>query len=124
MYTTFRQTFVAIHFVYKIKRTMPAQFCIQNVCKSLSKCSIHFVYTHFIIYILYTKFCRNVGYILYTFCIHNSDLQKACIMNIMYNIFMQNSYKTYIQITVCRMDSLFQHILTHLLYTSYEVKHC
>ena len=40
-----------IHFVYKIKRTMAAAFCIQNV------------------------FCGNVGYILYTnilytFCIH------------------------------------------------------
>ena len=46
--------------VYKIKKTMPAQFCIQNVYKSLSKCEIHFVY------ILYKKFCRNVGYILYT----------------------------------------------------------
>ena len=33
-----------IHFVYKIKRTMGAKFCIQNVHKSLSKCGIHFVY--------------------------------------------------------------------------------
>ena len=46
--------------VYKIKRTMPAQFCIHNVYKSLSKCEIHCVY------ILYKKVCRNVGYILYT----------------------------------------------------------
>ena len=27
--------------VYKIKRTMPAQFCIHNEYKSLSKCEIH-----------------------------------------------------------------------------------
>ena len=53
MYTKYIQnlyhifTNVGIHFLYKIKRTMPAKFCIQNVCK------------------MYTKFCRNVGYILY-----------------------------------------------------------
>ena len=33
-----------IHFVYKIKRTTAAKFCIQNVYKSLSKCGIQFVY--------------------------------------------------------------------------------
>ena len=58
-----------IYFVYKIKRTTPAKFCIQSVYKSLSKCGIHFVYKHFL-YILYTKVCPNMGYILYTFCIH------------------------------------------------------
>ena len=55
-----------------------------------------------------------------TFCIHfaciNSDLLKAYIINIMYTICIQNSYKMYIQII--RMDSLFPHILTHLLCTS------
>ena len=58
-----------IYFVYKIKRTTPAKFCIQSVYKSLSKCGIHFVYKHFL-YILYTKVCPTMGYILYTFCIH------------------------------------------------------
>ena len=64
-----------IHFAYKIKRTLPAKFCIQNayiqkfvkiwntfcihfVCKSLSKCGKHFV-------------CKYFAYILYTFCIQN-----------------------------------------------------
>ena len=36
------------HFVLKIKRTVAAKFCIQNAHKSL----------------------KNVGYILYTFCMH------------------------------------------------------
>ena len=48
-------TSFCIDFVYKSKRTMPAKFCIQNVCKSLPKCGINFVYKHFV-YILYTKF--------------------------------------------------------------------
>ena len=43
-----------IHFVYKIKRTMAAKFCIPIVYKSLSKCWIHFVCKHFV-YILYTS---------------------------------------------------------------------
>ena len=47
-------TNVCIHFVYKIKRTMPAKFCMQNVNLSLLKCGIHFVYKHFV-YILPTK---------------------------------------------------------------------
>ena len=105
--------------VYKIKKPTPPKFCIQNVYKSLSKCGIHFVYKHFV-QILYTKVCRNMEYILYTnilyiFCIHfvyiSSDLLKADIINIMYT-------KMYIQIIVCRMDLLFQHIFTHLLCTS------
>ena len=105
--------------VYKIKKTTPPKFCIQNVYKSLSKCGIHFVYKHFV-QILYTKVCRNMEYILYTnilyiFCIHfvyiSSDLLKADIINIMYT-------KMYIQIIVCRMDLLFQHIFNHLLCTS------
>ena len=47
-------TSFCIHFVYKIKRTMPAKFCIHFVYKSLSKCGIHFVYKHFV-YILHTS---------------------------------------------------------------------
>ena len=57
-----------------------------------------------------------------TFCIHfsyiSSDLQKVYIINIMYKIGMQDSYRMYIQIIACRMDVLFQHILTRLLNTS------
>ena len=37
------------NFVYKIKKIMVANFCMQNVFKSLLKCRIHFVY------ILYTS---------------------------------------------------------------------
>ena len=53
-----------------------------------------------------------------SFCIHfvyiSSDLLKAYNIN-MYTICIQNPYKMHIQIIVCRMDPLFQHILTHLL---------
>ena len=133
-----------IHFVYKIKRTMLAKFCIQNVYKKLSNCSKHFVYIHFayiwkqmfveiqdifciqtfcihFVYILRTKCIQKFVEMRYTFCIHfvyiNFDLQKAYIIIIMYRICRQNLYKMYIQITVCRMDLLFQHILIHLLCT-------
>ena len=47
-------TNLCIHFVNRIKRTMAAKFFIQSVCKSLSKCAIHFVYKYFV-YILYTS---------------------------------------------------------------------
>ena len=40
-----------IHFEYKIKRTMAAKFCIQNLDKRM-KYVIHFVYKHFV-YILH-----------------------------------------------------------------------
>ena len=46
---------ILLHFVYKIKRTMAAKFCIKYVYKCLSKCGMHFVYKHFV-YILYTSF--------------------------------------------------------------------
>ena len=52
---------------------LPAEFCIQNIYKSLSKCGIHFGYKHFVylhfavqlhfVYKMYTKVCQNVGYI-------------------------------------------------------------
>ena len=84
-----------IHFGNKIKRTMPAKFCFVKMRDT---------------------FC------IQTYCIHlvciNSDLQKMCIINIMYTICIQNSYIMYIEIIVCRMNPLFQHILTHLLCTS------
>ena len=47
-----------IHFVYKIKRTIAAKFCIQNVYKSLLKCGKHFVhilYTSILIHKKYTS---------------------------------------------------------------------
>ena len=133
-----------IHFIYEIKRTMLAKLCIQNVYKKLSKCSKHFVYIHFayiwkqmflelqdtfciqtfcihFVYILHTKCIQKFVEMWYTFCIHfvyiNSDLQKAYIIIIMYRICRQNLYKMNIQITVCRMDLLIQHILVHLLCT-------
>ena len=115
-----------IHVVYKIKRTMPTKFCIQYVYKSLSKCGIHFVYKHFV-YSLYTFYIQNVYKNLSKYGIHfvykhfvyiNSVLQKVYSINIMYTVYIQNSYRMYIQIIVCRMDPLFQHILTRLLCTS------
>ena len=60
-----------IHFVNKIKRTMSAKFCVQNVYKSLSKCRIHFVYKHFV-YI--TKCIQKFVEIWDTFC-----MQTFCI---------------------------------------------
>ena len=121
-----------IHFVYKIKRTTPAKFCMQNVYKSLLKCGIYYVYKHFV-YILYTfciqkcvkicdTFCKTFVKMWDTFCIYfvfiNSDLLKARIINIIYKFYTKLIQNVYIQIIVCRMDALFQHILTHLLCTS------
>ena len=83
MYTTCIQNVyhisinLCIHFVYKIKRTIPPKFCVRKcmqkfvkiwytsciqtfciyfICKSLSKCEIYFVYKYFVS--------------SYTFCIH------------------------------------------------------
>ena len=93
MYTTFQQAFVYIHFVYKIKRTMSAKFCIQNAYKSLSKCGMHFVYKHFV-FILYTFCIENIYKSLSKYGIHfvyiNSDLQKVYIINIMHTICIHN----------------------------------
>ena len=80
-------------FVNKIKRTMPAKFCIQNVYKTLSKCGIHFVDKHFL-YILYTSI-----------------------------LIYKTSYRMYIQITVCGMDPIFQHIFGPFV-VHFLVNHC
>ena len=70
-----------IHFVYKIKKTMPAKFYIQNVYKSLSKCGTHFVY-NYCAYILYTPILMYI---------------KVYIINTMYTICIQNLYRMYVQ---------------------------
>ena len=58
---------ICIHFVYKIKRTVVAKFCIQNVY----------------------KVCRNMVYI--TFCVHIFWSTKSVYhKNYVYN-FIQNS---------------------------------
>ena len=86
MYAKFKQNVYhisrkfCIHFVFKIKRTMPAKFYIQNVYKNWLKFGIHFVYPHFV-YILYTKVCRNVGYILYTNILYTFSIATFCIPN-------------------------------------------
>ena len=71
---------------------------------------------------MYTKICQNVGHISYIFFIHfvyiSSDLQKVYIIKIMYTIYIQNSYRMYIQIIVFKMDPSFQHIVTCFLCTS------
>ena len=127
MYNIFQQTFVYI--LYTTSKKLHQR---NIVYKMYTKVCWH------VVYILYTKVCQNMGYILYTnilytlciqnvykfvkmrnsFCIHfvyiSSDLLKAYIIN-MYTICIQNPYKMHIQIIVCRMDPLFQHILTHLL---------
>ena len=92
-----------LNFVYKTKRTMPANFYRQNVYKSLSKCGINFVY----------KSLSKCGInLVYIFLYINSDLQKVCIINIMYTISIQNSYRMYTEWTP------FQDILTRLLCSS------
>ena len=70
-----------------------------------------------------TKICQNMEYILYTnilytFCTHQfwstkSVYHKHYVYNL-YTKFIQNV----VQIIVCRLDPLFQHILTCLLCTS------
>ena len=91
-------TNICIPFVYKIKRNMPAKFCIQKYTKCIQK-FVEMWYT----------FCTQ------TFCTHfvyiNSELQKVYLINIMHTICIQNSYRMYIQIIVCRMVLLFQHIV-------------
>ena len=107
---------------------MPVKFCIQNVFKSLLKCGMHFVYKCgipfaykcginfvyiqiFCIHFVHKSLskCRIHFVYIQTFCIHfvyiSSDLQKVYIINIMYTICIQNSYRMYMQRTVCRMDS-------------------
>ena len=62
---------------------------------------------------MYTKFGRNVGYILYTdilYSLHfvyiNSDLQKMYIIKIMYTISIQNSCRRFMQVNVCKMEQI------------------
>ena len=44
-----------IHFVYKIKRTMAAEFSKQNLYKSLLKCGVNFVYILYTSILFYKK---------------------------------------------------------------------
>ena len=97
MYTTFRQTFVYILYT-----------------KSKELCPL----------ILYAKCIQKFVDMWYTFCIQifwihfvyiSSDLHRVYIINIMIAICIQNSYKMYKQVIVCRMDALFQLILTRSL---------
>ena len=77
--------------------------------KYTQKCIPHFDKKFRILFVnkIYIKFCRNVGYILYTdilYSLHfvyiNSDLQKMYIIKIMYTICIQNSCRMFIQINV------------------------
>ena len=66
-----------IHFVYKTKISLAANFFIQNVYKRLLKCGIHFVcilytlcvYTAILIYKNITKIMYTIVYKIYTECI-------------------------------------------------------
>ena len=57
-----------------------------------------------------------------TFCMHfayiNSDLQKVYTMKILHTIYIQNSFRMYIQIIVYKMDPTVQHIMTRMMCTS------
>ena len=110
---------------------------IEIVCKTYSTFGQTFIYILYIklkeqwqlnfIYKMFTDICWDVGYILYIFCIHfayiNSDLQKVCKIIIMYIIFIQNSYRIYIQIIVCKMDNLFQQYFDPFI-VHFLVDHC
>ena len=97
-------TNVCIHFVYKMytkcfhRKCVPHFYkflytkCIQNVCIL----NVYHLSTKFLtswhssydfVYKMYTKVCRNVVYILYTFCIH--QLYISCILC---NFCIQNVY--------------------------------
>ena len=70
-------------------------------------------------YILYT----NILFIAIHFVYISSDLQKVYIINILCTICIQNSYRMYVQIIVCRMDPLFQHIFDPFV-VQFIVNHC
>ena len=77
---------LCIHFVYKIKRIAAAKFCIQKYG---------------------TNVCRNMGYILHTFCPYfvytNSNLQKDLHpKNYGYIQFVYKIHTEFIQIIVCK----------------------
>ena len=59
-------SFDFVYILYTESKETAAKFCIQNVYRSLLKYGIHFLYKNFV-YILYTKVCRNMGYILYIY---------------------------------------------------------
>ena len=101
MYTTSRQAFVPIHFVYKIKRTMSAKFCIYTKCiQNFVKIWGTFVYYKHFLYI----------HFLYI----NSDLQKLYIANIMYAICIHNCMQngSLILIAIC-FDLFVVHFLVN-----------
>ena len=99
--------------------------CMQNLYK------MYPTFRQTFVYILHTKlkelwqlYTKCIGY-WDTFCIHvvcnNSDLQKVCIIKVMYTICIQK--RIYIQIIVCKRDLIFQHILTRL-FMHFLVNHC
>ena len=83
----------------------------------------------YFVYILYGKCIQKFVEMSDTFCIHfgihfvyiayiSSDAKELYIINVMYTIYIQNSYRMYIQIIVYRMNLFFPHILTRLFCTS------
>ena len=102
-----------IHDVYKLYPTFQQTFAYILYTKLKELLQLNFVYKMCI------KVCQKVGYIFYTFCIHflytHSDLQKLHIIKIVYTICIQNLDRMYLKINVCKMDPMFQHILTLLI---------
>ena len=112
-------TKVCRNVVYILYTNILYKFCIQKFVDIWNTFCTQ-TFCMYFVYILYTKCIQKFVEMWdtsckQTFCMHfvyiNSDLLKADIINIMYT-------KMYIQIIVCRMDLLFQHIFTHLLCTS------
>ena len=125
VYKIFRPTFVYILYT-KSKELCQLNFCIQNIYNCLSKCGIHFVYKHFV-YILYTKVCWNVGYILYkhlvyilytSVLIYRKCTSKHYVSNL-YTKFVQNVYANNCMQNGCLISTYFDLFVVHFL-----VNHC
>ena len=69
---------------------------------------------------MWDTFCIQTFYIHFVYI--NSDVHKVYIINIMYKICIQKPYTMCIQIIVCRIDALFQHIVVFVVH--FLVNHC
>ena len=120
---------MCIHFAHKNCTRYIHNWCIQNVYHISTNFFIHLVckiertMPDMPELILYTKciqkFVKMWGtFCIQTFCIHFVYLFWSTKSVHHKHYIYTNSYRMYEEIVVCRMDPLFQHILTHLLCTS------
>ena len=99
------------------------------------KLCIHFVYNNCTrcIQLMYTKCLQKFvemwdTFCIQKFCIHfvqiNYDLQKVYIINIMYTVCMQNSYRMYIYTNNCMQTGSLISIYFDLLLVQFLVNNC